>query len=54
MSITPLIDSSPSTLGATASILPANCPATLMIDARTSSLIRTVADAPARLTLRFA
>ncbi len=41
-------------LGATASILPASSPATFTIEASTSSLMRTVETALARLTLRLA
>ena len=41
-------------LGATASILPARTPATFTIDASTSSLMRMVETALARLTFRLA
>ena len=41
-------------LGATASILPASTPATFTIDASTSSLMRMVETALARLTFRLA
>jgi len=46
--------SNPSMLGATASILPASAPATFITEASTSSLMRTVATALVRLTLRLA
>ena len=41
-------------LGATASILPASTPATFTIELSTSSLMRMVETALARLTLRLA
>jgi hypothetical protein len=46
--------SNPSMLGATASIFCASVPATLTIEASTSSLMRTAAIALLRLRLRLA
>jgi hypothetical protein len=53
-SMTPLMAINPSTLGATASILPASSPAIFRIEFSTSSLTRTVDIALARFTVRFA